>query len=248
MANSKLGKYTTHQIQDLSKTGIYAIVNKISGKFYIGSAAQLGKCPSDSGFYSRWYTHLTALEFKKHHCDHLQKSWNKYGADAFRFQILEFADPKKCIEVEQMYLDLFPVGDREIVYNTCFIAGNCQGMVRTKNYKDKMALSCGSEEVTLISPFWKEFTCISRRDFAQRYNLHQSHLGRVINKEISSHKGWYRKDNPKIPLWEFRHLKSKRVVKTCHQVSFARRYNLDPSSVSKLIKGKIRSINGWVKL
>jgi group I intron endonuclease len=130
--------HTGHDIEELSQTGIYAIVNTTSGKFYIGSASTAFSCPSKSGFYVRWSTHVSELNLNKHHCCKLQRAWNKYGPEAFKFQILEFVESEKCIKVEQTYLDLFPKGDREIVYNTCFIAGNTIGVKRSEEEKQKI--------------------------------------------------------------------------------------------------------------
>ena len=74
--------------------GIYQILNKISGKFYIGSA---------TNFSRRWTFHTWELKNRKHKNTHLQRAWDKYGAKAFEFQILEITD--NLTIREQFWLD-----------------------------------------------------------------------------------------------------------------------------------------------
>jgi group I intron endonuclease len=59
---------------------IYWIKNRVNEKFYIGSTVQR---------YVRWRTHRNKLKNNTHHCAHLQSAWNKYGADAFDFKVVE---------------------------------------------------------------------------------------------------------------------------------------------------------------
>ncbi|AEO93614.1 homing endonuclease [Bacillus phage G] len=67
--------------------GIYMIRNKINNKKYIGQAVNI---------ISRWRNgHLLPLRKKKHHNDHLQKSWNKYGEENFELLILKIFENHK---------------------------------------------------------------------------------------------------------------------------------------------------------
>jgi len=82
-----------------SGMGIYQIRNLINGKIYIGST---------NDFKRRHNEHQVELRGNRHHCKHLQNSWNKYGEDVFVFEILEKLDNvEKLIGVEQKYLDRF---------------------------------------------------------------------------------------------------------------------------------------------
>lgn len=60
--------------------GIYAIINTVNGKRYIGSATQ----PKH-----RWCWHQQYLRRGAHPNSHLQASVNKYGLDVFVFQVVE---------------------------------------------------------------------------------------------------------------------------------------------------------------
>lgn len=83
-----------------NNTGVYAIVNKLNGKAYIGST-------SFKGFNTRWADHRSCLKYNKHHSSYLQNAWNKYGADHFEFKILEYVVPEDCVDREQFYIDLY---------------------------------------------------------------------------------------------------------------------------------------------
>lgn len=79
-----------------SFSGIYKISNIITNKSYIGSAKNLRK---------RFSQHLNLLKLGKHHSIHLQNSYNKYGEDNFKYEIIEFCDEKDLLFREQYYLD-----------------------------------------------------------------------------------------------------------------------------------------------
>jgi predicted GIY-YIG superfamily endonuclease len=61
-------------------SGIYAIVNTLNNKKYIGSSENLRK---------RYRQHFNNLNKNKHVNTHLQRAYNKYGASVFEFWILE---------------------------------------------------------------------------------------------------------------------------------------------------------------
>ena len=67
-------------------SGIYKIANQVTGDFYIGSAIDLS---------SRKYNHWLSLKKQKHHNLYLQRAFNKYGKDFFKFEIIEHVKDKK---------------------------------------------------------------------------------------------------------------------------------------------------------
>lgn len=66
----------------ITKSGIYIIKNNISNKVYVGQTRKL--------FIHRWLGHQYALSKTKRSNVHLQNSFNKYGKDAFEFDVLEY--------------------------------------------------------------------------------------------------------------------------------------------------------------
>lgn len=74
---------------------IYKIVNLVTSAFYVGSS---------SGVSARWVNHRRLLKKGKHHCAHLQAAWNKYGAAAFAFVVVEEVNDDIKV-AEQKWLD-----------------------------------------------------------------------------------------------------------------------------------------------
>lgn len=90
-------------------SGIYAIVNTVNGKRYVGSSTNIEK---------RKVNHLALLRGNYHQNDHLQKAWNKYGERVFNFLVIEEVPIEQLLDVEQMYLDANANG-----YNIALVAG-----------------------------------------------------------------------------------------------------------------------------
>lgn len=61
-------------------------------------------------------THYRQLKNNKHHSVYLQNSWNKYGENCFRLEIVVFSDdPNYLIEIEQRIIDTYY--DSRVLYN-----------------------------------------------------------------------------------------------------------------------------------
>lgn len=63
----------------MQKVFVYRIFRHETGDAYVGSSVH----PP-----SRWVRHKSSLNCQKHHSPHLQRAWNRYGADAFDFEVL----------------------------------------------------------------------------------------------------------------------------------------------------------------
>lgn len=77
--------------------GIYKIVNKINGKYYVGSTVN---------FRKRWIAHKYLLNANRHHNVKLQYAWNKYGESSFDFILETVSDDSDLLRAEQSYLDV----------------------------------------------------------------------------------------------------------------------------------------------
>jgi group I intron endonuclease len=82
----------------LKTCGIYGIRNKITDRIYVGKSVEIE---------IRFSRHKTELKHNKHYNDHLQRSFNKYGADAFEFVILEQCEPNLLPRKEQFWINEF---------------------------------------------------------------------------------------------------------------------------------------------
>lgn len=104
---------------------IYQIVNKIDGKFYLGSAKNLTR---------RKARHLKLLRRGQHHSRYLQNAWNKYGEENFEFVVLQKVEPEKVYEFEnQLIQSLKPA------YNMMMCVFSHIGIKRSKETCKKIS-------------------------------------------------------------------------------------------------------------
>lgn len=115
----------------MPKCGIYCIINKITGKWYIGSSVDI---------FKRWRTHKSFLNKNNHENEYLQYAWNKYGSEGFEFRILELVFNKNnLVNVEQLWLNWANSNNRKFGYNISPTAANCLGVKHTEESKLKRA-------------------------------------------------------------------------------------------------------------
>lgn len=111
----------------MGKCGVYSITNIKNGKVYIGSSKNIKE---------RWWQHKYELKLNKHSNEHLQRSYNKYGEDAFKFQVIDYCEENERHALEQNYINAYkkhqevyniaPVGQPPIVH----MSGETNGMYR----------------------------------------------------------------------------------------------------------------------
>lgn len=120
---------------DTTKTkvsGIYKIVNKVNGKYYVGSSDHLRR---------RLKIHYNRLNRGQHENPHLQNAWNKYGKYAFQFTIIKYSDIPNLLIIEQSYLDICK-SSPDSSYNISYDAiAPMRGRPHTPETKQKMAES-----------------------------------------------------------------------------------------------------------
>jgi len=108
------------------KSGIYAIINEVNGKFYVGSAVNIRK---------RWTNHISDLRKGIHRNKHLRRAWKKYGEESFKFRVLESVENKEdLLGREQYWMDLL-----KPKYNILPTAGSSLGYKRTEESKQKVS-------------------------------------------------------------------------------------------------------------
>ena len=107
------------------KSGVYEILNTTNGKRYVGSAVSLRKRKRD---------HWSVLRRDAHRNAHLQNAWNKYGEDAFAFEVLECWEPEFLVSMEQWWMNMLCPE-----YNILPVAGSSLGMRHTDESRSNMS-------------------------------------------------------------------------------------------------------------
>jgi group I intron endonuclease len=115
--------------EKIPQSGIYAIRHDASGKLYVGSAVNLKR---------RFKDHRVRLVRGDHHAQKLQRSWDKYGENAFSFILLEACEPADLLLREQYWMDVTESAS-ERGFNSCPTAGNILGIKRSAETRAKMS-------------------------------------------------------------------------------------------------------------
>lgn len=114
--------------------GIYAITHEATGRRYIGSAVNVDR---------RWSQHRSELARGVHKNPKLQSAWNKYGADAFTFSVLELVvETPDLVPAEQRWLDARPH------YNIATVAGSQLGFRHSDASKARMSEASKGRPIT----------------------------------------------------------------------------------------------------
>lgn len=88
--------------------GVYIIQNKINNKVYVGASKDT---------YNRICDHKVNLRNNVHCNIHLQSAFNKYGENAFMFDILEECDESLIFSQENYWCNVLNSHDRRYGYN-----------------------------------------------------------------------------------------------------------------------------------
>lgn len=105
--------------QETPRKVIYQIRNLLTWISYIGKADRAG---------ARWYEHKRLLNHavENHHCEHLQRAWDKYGPDCFVFEVIREVDSvEDPYEVETELL--IERGGGQVYNSAKFGGAGCSG-------------------------------------------------------------------------------------------------------------------------
>ena len=164
---------------------IYAIVNNVNGKMYIGQTTQ-------ESIYARYRINKDFEPIKrlgeKHHNEHLRKAINKYGYE--NFEIIEVLAKgysfEELNELEKFYIEKYSNGDPSKLYN--MTSGGDKDYEITNEFKEKLRDFYNNE-----SDKDKEVRKNKDRDAVNNYYANESEKHKKMRSD-SIKKSW---QNPK---------------------------------------------------
>lgn len=165
--------------------GIYTITNLINNKVYIGQSIDIIK---------RFYSHKSSLNRDCHQNIFLQRSWNKFGENNFKFEIIEKCNDNDLDIREVYYINLLSSNNDKYGYN--LTSGGCKFKVN-----EQILINKSLKYSKQILQFTKEGLFISEylnaRQAALKYNINASLITRCCRGERESayHCIWKYKDD-----------------------------------------------------
>ena len=115
--------------------GVYKITNATTGEFYIGSSYNIRR---------RINCHRWHLVNNTHGNPHLQRAWNKYGAQAFEFNIVLLCNIEHQLYFEQTLFDAL-----KPVYNIAVCAeASARGLCRSEETKHRMSKAATGKQAS----------------------------------------------------------------------------------------------------
>lgn len=112
------------------KSGIYKIQNLVNGKMYVGSSSKIR---------DRFSQHRSGLRRGIHANQKLQRAWNKYGEENFKFSIILICENDSLLEYEQKIIDIYDVVKNG--YNICPVSGTTLGYKASEETRRKIRLA-----------------------------------------------------------------------------------------------------------
>ena len=139
--------------------GVYKITCLGNNKIYVGSS---------SNIKMRWYRHISNLKYNKSN-PNLQNSYNKYGKDLMKFEILEECGVDDLIKRETYWAEVIKNQGFELFNVGEFIENPTRGMKLSESRKDKLREKFTGEKNPSFQKIWihkgEERNYIKRDEF-----------------------------------------------------------------------------------
>lgn len=220
--------------------GVYRIVNRVSGAIYVGSTT--------TSFGKRFSAHQTGLAKGQHENDHLQKAFNKYGRDAFQFEIVERCSKEDVLCREQHWLDFYRANGADL-YNIALKAGHPTAG-RRLSYETRMRMSVGYPDLVNWKTGEKAPGNESITQFCLERKLNPTVMAAVIRGEKYSYKGWTVAGREKRNQRSFPALINRKtgefIPAGTNLTNHCKRYGLDRRTIIKVLNGDRDQYKGWL--
>jgi len=225
-------------------SGVYQFKSKINGKIYVGVSQNV---------YRRKRFHLSCLNRNKHHNSYLQSHVNKYGIDDLEWSILEVVkDNLEDKEIEWIAkLNSFNMG-----FNLTL-----GGRVRNGHAKRIDIQNIATGEI-IKGKTANQISKLLNISESSVYRLMKGETQTIFPDKCSGHGTRWKILNSKLKACNYpknRNSKIRRkklavwnpqtgeIVRGNGYEELAKKLEIHPSTLSRLLKNKHKSRNGWVK-
>lgn len=220
--------------------GIYKIINKINGKYYVGSSKDINE---------RWHSHKYFLNKNCHKNDFLQNAWNKHGEENFEFVIIEHLSnnitQKTLLKIEQKYLDLANV-EKYKCYNLSFkstggeLSPYSKSKISTKNSGTNNGFfgkkHSNDSIIKMQEKRKSRIGCLAP-------NYGKKHSKDTINIYKSKRKGELNSSYDKVE-YTLQHENTNQIIHGT-MYNLRNQYKFNRKCLSKLINGRIKYYKKW---
>lgn len=222
-------------------SGIYKITNKISNKFYVGSAQNIP---------NRWLQHKRQLKVKTHSNKHLQNAYDKYGEGVFEFTILLYCNKKDLFLFEQRFLDDYWDGGincynmNKFAYvptnkTKIIISRSTKGKKKSEETKKKMSLAQTGHKLSEEGK--KKISIANSGSNSYRYGKPIPEQNRLALRESNRGEKHYKSKLTEQQVIEIYTSKEPGVI-------LAKKYNVPTSTISKIRHGTTwKQVTGNIK-
>lgn len=227
---------------------VYVCINLINGKKYVGKTINFNK---------RVKEHLRCA--KNNYLNYpIHRALNKYGSENFEWKILIECDTEEELNMREIeYIKLEKSKVEQHGYNVTDGGDGASGLKHTEEFKSKQSkkmmgntYSVGrvlsDEHKAKIS---KAFKGTKRPECGRVYTEEQKKkqselmMGRVFSETHRYNLANANKKRSDKNMYLFTNINGESFIGT--PIEFKEKYNLDRSSITKLIKNKIKTTKGW---
>lgn len=213
-------------------SGIYKIINKVNGKYYVGSSENI---------YKRWREHKSELKNKTHHNIHLQRSWYKHGSNNFEFIIIKEIKDIKMLEIEEQILLDKSECNHEVSYNIGLYSTN---PMRGRNHTMESKLKIGEyNRGKILSLETKQKMSESKK--GENHPYYGKYFSDEHKRKMSVNTTGNKNSSYNNSIYSFKNINTNEVFSgTCFD--FRTKHKLSPQDVNRLIYKKRKLAKKWM--
>jgi group I intron endonuclease len=203
-----------------NRCGIYRIYNTVNGKSYIGK---------DVRFPVRVRQHFKGLEEGLHYNTHFQRSFDKYGREAFQFELIEKCEKEELAEREKHHINSY--NSLEKGYNMTAGGDGTTGRKWTKKQYETMKVKMKGNKYGVGN---KSHTGLKHtKETKDKIARNHARLGKFGSDNVLSKTLYqYSKDG-------------KFIAEYIGLSEVCRKFNIKTGSMSSCLKGKSKTCVGY---